>query len=492
MPTPARRSPRAHPPLRRPPQLDPEHLDELRAAVDSPEDEDVGLAQWSRFHASWRDSSTIDSFLKTKLDEKKTAKATAARERKFAEQLAQAKAEAAAAAKQAEQEARPQLMAEAKRKKGHAGDGEMGAAELAAQHRTLDPAAWTGVIAGVGGLVEPLEEIRRRIWVPLCAPLSLLDELGATRVKGLLLHGPPGCGKSLLASRLAAGLSRRPPTLVSGPEIMDKFVGSSEQQLRALFTRPPRVPARPGDAADVMMVAEENELHVIVLDEFDAIARRRSGGGNGASEGVSARDSVVNQLLALMDGVADLPTPTFVIALTNRRELVDNAVLRPGRLEVHVEVGKPDATGREAILRIHAEKMRESGRLALAGEESSDDDGCTLDVVDDASYGTWIEGLSTRTSGFSGAALAAVVRAAVARALDRAVAGDDAQGCRVSDGDFDAAIADLRSSSLELEELSEGADEADDGAPKAAKRGEGAEPEVGERTVESTIVAEAD
>jgi SpoVK/Ycf46/Vps4 family AAA+-type ATPase len=81
-----------------------------------------------------------------------------------------------------------------------------------------------------------------------------------------------------------------------------------------------------------MNAAEENELHVIVLDEFDAIARRRSSGKGGDMEaGTAARDSVVNQLLALMDGVASLPVPTFVIALTNRRELIDPAVLRPGR-----------------------------------------------------------------------------------------------------------------------------------------------------------------
>lgn len=90
------------------------------------------------------------------------------------------------------------------------------------------------------------------------------------------------------------------------------------------------------------------QLHVIVLDEFDAIARKRSDGSTGDT---SMRDSVVNQLLVLMDGVAQLPVPTFVLALTNRRELIDEAVLRPGRLEVHVEVNKPDMDGRVAILR---------------------------------------------------------------------------------------------------------------------------------------------
>ena len=145
------------------------------------------------------------------------------------------------------------------------------------------------------------------MWTPLCAPRSVLDELGAERVKGLLLYGPPGCGKSYLAARLATGLSRRPPTIISGPEIMDKYVGSSEAQLRQIFTSPPQVPPRPGDAADVMMVAEANELHVIVLDEFDAIARRRSDGMKGDT---STRDSVVNQLLVPMDGPNPNPGPS--------------------------------------------------------------------------------------------------------------------------------------------------------------------------------------
>lgn len=180
-----------------------------------------------------------------------------------------------------------------------------------------------------------------------------------------------------------------------------------------------------GDAEDVMMFAEANELHVIVLDEFDSIARRRSDGRSGGDDSAT-RDSVVNQLLALMDGVADLPVPTFVLALTNHRELVDSAVLRPGRLEVHVEIGKPDAIGRAAILKIHAEKMRASGRLSLsgaAGGKASDDDdeSCDLEVVDDETYDAWVKGLAEESDGFSGAALAAITRAAVSRALDRSV-----------------------------------------------------------------------
>ncbi len=183
-----------------------------------------------------------------------------------------------------------------------------------------------------------------------------------------------------------------------------------------------------------------------------------------------------------MDGVADLPVPTFVIALTNRRELVDNAILRPGRLEVHVGVGKPDEKGRKEILRIHAEKMRSSGRLALAGAASGGAEECVLEVrhgtppshltgpqltrsmmtwqvVDDDTYDTWLGQLASQTSGFSGAAMAALVRSAVARSLDRSVESFDTDGCRVTENDFELAIDDLRSSSLELELSDESAEE---------------------------------
>ena len=98
-------------------------------------------------------------------------------------------------------------------------------------------------------------------------------------------------------------------------------------------------------------------MQVIVFDEFDALARTRSDGDR--SDGAT-RDSLVNQLLAVMDGLADLPVPTFVLALTNRRSLVDPAVLRPGRLEVHCEIAPPTESGRAQILRIHADAMRES------------------------------------------------------------------------------------------------------------------------------------
>jgi ATPase family associated with various cellular activities (AAA) len=124
---------------------------------------------------------------------------------------------------------------------------------------------------GVGGMDHVVDAIRRRVWIPLSAPRSLLDDLGVSPVSGLLLHGPPGCGKSLLARRLSALLTPRAPTFVSGPEILDRFVGSSEANVRSLFDYPPPLPAG-------VAVNDDEALHVIVLDEFDAIAGHRSAG----------------------------------------------------------------------------------------------------------------------------------------------------------------------------------------------------------------------
>ena len=254
--------------------LDPDHVDELKVAVGSADDEDepsdVSLGDWQKFHRKWRLASTMEAVLEQEVSKKKYEAAREKREDEFAAELKARQDEfeaALVAAKGAKDDSRPNLMSEAgraaKEKMGNWFEQRAGAAELAAQYRSLDLDMWSNVTDGVGGLDDALEQIRRRVWVPLCAPQALLNELGAQRLKGLLLYGPPGCGKSLLAARLAAGLSRRPPTLVSGPEIMDKYVGGSEQQLRNLFVTIPPVPARPGDAEDTMIVAEANELHVI-------------------------------------------------------------------------------------------------------------------------------------------------------------------------------------------------------------------------------------
>lgn len=214
---------------------------------------------------------------------------------------------------------------------------------LDAQLRTSELVAksgsnFEGEMMGIGGLDDVLAQVKRRIWIPLAAPPVLLKELGISPVRGLLLYGKPGCGKTLIARTIGQILSpSRPVTVVSGPELMDKFVGSSEQNVRKIFDDPPPI-------FDHVKVHEVDDgkalsqvaLHVVILDEFDAMARARggkAGDGNQGEAGV-ARDSVVNQILAKMDGVDPLPVPTLVIGMTNKRSLIDPALLRPGRFEV--------------------------------------------------------------------------------------------------------------------------------------------------------------
>lgn len=143
--------------------------------------------------------------------------------------------------------------------------------------------------------------------------------------RGLLLYGLPGNGKTLIARKIGQLLSPlRPITIVAGPEIMDKFVGSSEKALRELFDNPPEI----FDSYQIEEGLCKAALHVIIMDEFDAVARTRGGKGGKGDQGDAgvARDSVVNQLLAKMDGVDPLVVPTLVIGLTNKRSLIEPAV----------------------------------------------------------------------------------------------------------------------------------------------------------------------
>ncbi len=232
--------------------------------------------------------------------------------------------------------------------------------------------AFTGQSLGIGGLDDVLLQVKRRIWVPLAAPPSLLHELGINPVRGLLLYGMPGCGKTLLAKKLGQILSpARPITIVSGPELLDKYVGSSEANLREIFDNPPDIypyvkeALSKDDAEAISKVA----LHVIVMDEFDAMARQRGGRGGKGDQGDAgvARDSVVNQLLAKMDGVDELAVPTLVIGLTNRRSLIEPALLRPGRFEVQIEVPPPKSVAQRAsILNVHMSRMYKAGRMLVA------------------------------------------------------------------------------------------------------------------------------
>ncbi|KAL3803754.1 hypothetical protein ACHAW5_004605 [Stephanodiscus triporus] len=270
----------------------------------------------------------------------------------------------------------------------------------------------------VGGLDAQLDDIARRVLASRANPAAA-RRLGVSHVRGILLSGPPGCGKTLLARELSRLLGAREPQIVNGPEILDKFIGEAERRVRELFLPAEREYEEVGDAS---------ALHLIILDEMDAIARKR---GSMSADTTGVRDSVVNQLLAKIDGVKSLPN-VLVVGLTNRPELLDPALLRPGRLEVQLRVELPDKRGRRDILAIHTRSMREKNAL-------SED---AIDLLDDLSD----RGMGARTEHFSGAELAGLVRSAASFALARAVEtglGAGADGM-VAAADLERALKEVR------------------------------------------------
>ena len=167
---------------------------------------------------------------------------------------------------------------------------------------------------------------------------------------GILLFGPPGTGKTLMARQIGQMLNAREPKIVNGPQILDKYVGESEANIRKLFAEAEEEEKRMGP---------NSGLHIIIFDEIDAICKAR--GSVAGNSGVN--DTVVNQLLSKIDGVDQLNN-ILVIGMTNRRDMMDEALLRPGRLEVSIEIGLPKESGRIQILNIHTRKMVENGKIS--------------------------------------------------------------------------------------------------------------------------------
>jgi vesicle-fusing ATPase len=153
----------------------------------------------------------------------------------------------------------------------------------------------------------------------------------------------------LIARKIAESLKSVPPKIVNGPEILNKMVGGGEENIRNLFAEAKREQTLRGN---------RSQLHVVIFDEMDAIAKQRSSTG-------TLNDSIINQLLTEMDGVNPLNN-VLVIGMTNRKELIDVALLRPGRFEVLVEIGLPDLEGRQQILSIHTHEMKQNHRLSDA------------------------------------------------------------------------------------------------------------------------------
>jgi len=183
----------------------------------------------------------------------------------------------------------------------------------------------------IGGLSEEIRKIREMVELPLRYP-ELFERLGIDSPKGVLLHGPPGTGKTMLAKAVANETNAH-FILINGPEIMSKYYGQSEQNLRQKFEE-----------------AEKNAPSIIFIDEIDAIAPKRE-----ESKGEVER-RVVAQLLALMDGLKSRGK-VIVIAATNIPNQIDPALRRPGRFDRELEIGVPDMNGRKQILKIHTRNM---------------------------------------------------------------------------------------------------------------------------------------
>jgi transitional endoplasmic reticulum ATPase len=260
----------------------------------------------------------------------------------------------------------------------------------------------------VGGLEDTKERLRETIQWPLDYP-EVFDELDMQAAKGVLMYGPPGTGKTLMA-KAVANESDSNFISIKGPELLSKWVGESEKGVREVFSK-----------------ARENAPTVVFFDEIDSIATERGSGGGGGSQ-VSER--VVSQLLTELDGLEELED-VVVIATSNRPDLIDSALLRPGRLDRHVHVPVPDEEARKAIFEVHTRNKP---------------------VADDVD----LDRLASETEGYVGADIEAVTREASMAAsrefinsVDPEDIGDSVGNVRISEEHFEQALDEVTPSVTE-------------------------------------------
>ena len=203
--------------------------------------------------------------------------------------------------------------------------------KLGAMTKAVDSSVPRITYDELGGLKKEVQKIREMVELPMRHP-ELFDKIGVEAPKGVLLYGPPGTGKTLLA-KAVAGETNAHFISLSGPEIMGKHYGESEERIREIFTQ-----------------AEENAPSIIFIDEIDSIAPKR----DEVSGELEKR--IVSQLLTLMDGMKSRGK-VVVIAATNRPDSIDPALRRPGRFDREIEIGIPDDEGRFDILSIHTRGM---------------------------------------------------------------------------------------------------------------------------------------
>jgi transitional endoplasmic reticulum ATPase len=261
--------------------------------------------------------------------------------------------------------------------------------------------------ADVGGLEDTKERLRETVQWPLDYP-EVFETLDMQAAKGIMMYGPPGTGKTLLA-KAVANEAESNFISVKGPELLNKFVGESEKGVREVFSK-----------------ARENAPTVIFFDEIDSMAGER--GGSTTDSGVG--DRVISQLLTELDGLEELED-VVVIATTNRPDLIDSALLRPGRLDRHIHVPVPDEKGRRKIFEVHTRNK------PLAEGVDLDD-------------------LAARTEGYVGADIEAVAREAAMAASREFVNSVSPEEMRDSVGNVRVTMDHFEQA---LEEVSPSVDE---------------------------------
>lgn len=262
---------------------------------------------------------------------------------------------------------------------------------------------------GIGGLNNEFSQIFRRAFASRILPSDIIDKLEIQHVKGLLLYGPPGTGKTLIARGISKLLGCENIQVIAGPSLLDKFVGESERKLRELFAPAEKEQSEKGS---------ESSLHVLIFDEIDSLFKQRGGSQSSLSDGLT------NQLLSKMDG-PDRLNNILIIGMTNRKDLLDDAVLRPGRFEVHIEITLPDLNGRTQILNIHTNKLKNNNFI---------DDNVNINDI------------AIKTKNYTGAELEAVVRSAFSLAQARVTdmntlnKKNNFDNLKITNSDFNVAL----------------------------------------------------